>query len=148
MIQLREGETVMNKFRDWMRRFGSGRYGTDQYNRFLMLITLILMVVAIFVRSWVLEGIILALLIYGMYRTLSRNTVQRAEENRKYLEIMGRIRGFFTGGMRQARDRDHLYFRCPNCGQKVRVPRNHGHIEITCPKCRTRFVKDTGAKRA
>lgn len=138
----------MNKFRDWMRRFSSGRYGTDQYNRFLMVITMILLIVSIFVRSWVLEAIILALLIYTMYRTLSRNTMRRAEENRKYLEITGQIRGFFQGGMRQARDRDHLYFRCPNCGQKVRVPRNHGHIEITCPKCRTRFVKDTGAKRA
>ena len=35
------------------------------------------------------------------------------------------------------------YFRCPNCKQKVRVPKGKGTIEIRCPKCNTKFIKRT-----
>ena len=33
--------------------------------------------------------------------------------------------------------------KCPNCGQKIRVPRHKGKICIKCPKCRIEFVKKT-----
>lgn len=29
---------------------------------------------------------------------------------------------------------------CPNCHQKVSVPSDHGKMEVTCPKCRTRWI--------
>ena len=142
-------EKVMrnNKFRDWLQRFAYGRYGTDELNKFLAMIIFILLIIDIFAQSTFLMIVILLLLIWETFRTLSRNTSARAEENRKYLDAVGSVRGFFTGGMRRARDKEHMYFKCPNCGQRVRVPSHKGHIEITCPKCRTKFVKDTGAKR-
>ena len=31
--------------------------------------------------------------------------------------------------------------KCPNCGQKIRIPRGKGKISIHCPKCNTDFVK-------
>ncbi len=37
----------------------------------------------------------------------------------------------------------YKYFNCPNCNQKVRVPKGRGKIEITCPKCRTSFIRKT-----
>ncbi len=39
--------------------------------------------------------------------------------------------------------RYYKYFNCPNCNQKVRVPKGKGKIEITCPKCRTSFIRKT-----
>ncbi|MFR9190485.1 MAG: hypothetical protein ACLVL7_09865 [Anaerotruncus massiliensis (ex Togo et al. 2019)] len=39
--------------------------------------------------------------------------------------------------------RTHRRFRCPSCGQKVRVPRGKGRICITCPRCRVEFVRRT-----
>ena len=33
----------------------------------------------------------------------------------------------------------HKYFTCPNCRQKLRVPKGNGRITITCPKCKTQF---------
>lgn len=134
---------MANRFRDWMQ----GRYGTDQFNRFLSIVILILLVISMFVRNAILDVAIILLMIWEIYRIFSRNIAKRQDENQKYLDIVSRVTGFFRGGMRQAKDRDHLYFKCPNCGQKVRVPRYKGHIEITCPKCRTKFVKDTGKMR-
>ena len=67
-----------------------------------------------------------------IFRSLSRNTYKRYQENRKYRQIIDRIK-----------DREHRYFECPKCRQPVRVPRGKGKIAITCPKCREKFVRKT-----
>lgn len=33
----------------------------------------------------------------------------------------------------------YAFFKCPSCGQTVRVPAGKGHIQITCPKCKSKF---------
>ena len=33
------------------------------------------------------------------------------------------------------------FYRCPKCGQQLRVPRGRGKISITCPKCGNQFIK-------
>lgn len=38
-------------------------------------------------------------------------------------------------------DAEHRIFRCPQCDQRVRVPRGRGKIAITCPKCGHEFIK-------
>ena len=37
--------------------------------------------------------------------------------------------------------KNYRFYKCPQCKQKVRVPKGRGKICITCPKCRTEFVK-------
>ncbi len=39
--------------------------------------------------------------------------------------------------------RYYKFYNCPNCNQKVRVPKGKGRIEITCPKCHTSFIRKT-----
>lgn len=43
----------------------------------------------------------------------------------------------------QTCDREHKYFRCPNCGQMLRVPKGKGKISISCRNCGTTFQKKT-----
>lgn len=38
-----------------------------------------------------------------------------------------------------AADTAYHHFLCPCCGQKLRVPRGRGRVEVTCPKCKTVF---------
>ena len=116
-----------------MRRFMSGRYGTDKLNMAILTVGLIVCLIAVFVTGAV--GLIFTMVSYGLmfwaiFRTLSRNTYKRYQENRKYLMFLERIK-----------DRQHRYFTCPKCRQMVRVPRGKGKVAITCPRCKERFIK-------
>jgi glutaredoxin len=38
---------------------------------------------------------------------------------------------------------DYKVTTCPNCSQRIRIPKNKGKIKITCKKCTTQFVIST-----
>ena len=127
-----------------IRRFMYGRYGSDQLNTTLFVTALVLSVTnsilsVIFYRTVAMSIIapILSLLVYGLlfyqlFRTFSRNIYRRRRENQRFLSFWHRLR-----------DRNHRYFRCPQCRQTVRVPKNRGKINIRCPKCGEKFIKKT-----
>ena len=125
----------MRKISDAFRRFMMGRYGTDKLNMAILGTGVALCLLVMFIRG--LLGLVLTLLSYclmfwAIFRMFSRNTYKRYRENRKYLQLMERIK-----------DREHRYFDCPRCRQPVRVPRGKGKIAITCPKCKEKFIKKT-----
>ena len=124
------------KITDGLRRFMAGRYGVDKLNNVILWTGVILMVLCLFIQNDVAH-LILTLLSYGclylaIFRTLSRNTYKRYQENRKFLLLLDQIK-----------DREHRYYECPRCRQLVRVKRGAGKIRITCPKCQEKFVKKT-----
>lgn len=137
----------MNGIGGWFRRFGeklaagtrrfmTGRYGTDKLNNAILWVGVGACLLSLFIRFPVLN-LILTLLSYilmgiAIFRTLSRNTYKRYQENRKYLQLLQRLK-----------DREHRYFTCPRCRQSVRVPRGKGKIAISCPKCKEKFIKKT-----
>ena len=137
----------MHDIRLWLRRFGQklaygvrrfmeGRYGTDKLNTAILLAALALVLVYSFLPLglvktvlWILSYV---LMFWAIFRMLSRNTYRRYQENRRFLQILDGIR-----------DREHRYYDCPNCRQRVRVPRGKGKISISCPKCREKFIRKT-----
>ena len=119
-----------------LRTFMAGRYGTDKLNMLILSVGLVASLLSVIFRFRPVN-LILFILSYGMmfwaiFRCLSRNTYKRYQENRKFLQLAGRLK-----------DREHRYFDCPKCRQMVRVPRGKGKISITCPRCREKFVKKT-----
>ena len=118
------------------RRFMAGRYGTDKLNMALLVSALAVCIVSGFIRvpmvNLILTAVSYGLMIWAVCRSLSRNTYQRYQENRKYLQFLDRIR-----------DREHRYYNCPRCRQNVRVPRGKGKIAITCPRCKEKFIRKT-----
>ena len=126
----------MNRIKQALRRFMTGRYGTDKLNTLILGVGLALCLISLFIPyppvNMVLTVCSYVLMILAIFRTLSRNTYKRYRENRRYLMILDRLK-----------DREHRYFDCPKCRQPVRVPRGKGKIMITCPKCKERFQKKT-----
>lgn len=119
-----------------LRRFMAGRYGTDKLSMTMLITALVITLVYGFIPSgkvqlflWALSYV---LMFWAIFRSLSRNTYKRYEENRKFLQFFDRLK-----------DREHRYFECPKCRQQVRVPRGKGKISITCPRCREKFFKNT-----
>ncbi len=119
-----------------LRRFMTGRYGTDKLNTLLLGLGLATCFINLFVWNNTARLIITivsyAFMILALYRCFSRNTYKRYRENRQYLQLLERIR-----------DKNHRYFTCPKCKQTVRVPKGKGKIAITCPKCKEKFTKKT-----
>lgn len=143
MSAAERGFGIMKNFRDKIQEFMSGRYGVDDLGRLLFYVSLVLLILSLFVRSSFLSFLIMLLLIYDLFRVMSRNTSARWAENQKFLGLKDRVAGSLRNATRSARDREHVYFRCPNCHQTVRVPRGKGNISIHCPKCHTDFVRRT-----
>lgn len=122
-------------------RFMQGRYGNDQFNRFLMVLVLVCFALSLVgVRIFYLIGIIC--LVYAYFRMLSKNLYRRRIENNTYMKYEYRVKQFFATWKRDMRQRKtHHIYRCPSCRQKIRIPRGKGKIEIRCPKCGQTFIK-------
>lgn len=126
----------------WFMEFMNGRYGADQLSRFLLGVVIACLVVNIFTRWQILYLLSLVILGVCYFRMFSRNYVKRSEENRRYLEAAQGIRGWFSKRKyRIEQSRDFHIYKCPSCGQKIRIPRGKGKICITCPKCGNEFEK-------
>ena len=137
----------MNGIGGWLRQFSArlsaglqnfmaGRYGTDKLNMLILSVGLAVSLLWVFVQyapvNLLLVVLSYGLMIWAIFRTLSRNTYRRYQENRRFLQIVGRVK-----------DRNNRYFDCPKCRQMVRVPRGKGKISITCPRSHEKFIRKT-----
>ena len=91
--------------RNTIQRFMYGRYGGDQLNVFLLVLYLIFY----FISIWA--------------------------ENAKFMQLAGPAINWFHLRRTMHRDKEHRYFRCPSCGQQLRVPKGKGKITVTCRSC-------------
>ncbi len=127
--------------REKFYRFMQGRYGNDNLNRFLMIAALVFLVLSMIGPDF-FYVLALAAMIYAYYRMLSRKIYVRSAENQWYLQKSYKVRGFLNSKKKELVQRKtYRIFKCPNCRQKIRVPRGHGKIEIRCRKCGTTFIK-------
>ena len=119
-----------------------GRYGMDQLSRFMMWAGVAVLILNMFTGIPLLSTLVLADFILIYVRMFSRNYAKMSAQNQKYLKLKYQAKQFIgdiPGWFRQKREY-HVY-RCPECGQKIRIPRGRGRIAITCPKCRNEFIR-------
>ena len=134
----------MMRFTEKLRQFLYGRYGADTLGYTLIGTALILSLLAAITRQPLLDLLGTVLLVISLYRTFSRQIVRRQQENFWFLSQIRKIRNWWQSLSNQfAQRKTHRFFRCPRCGQKVRVPKGRGKIVITCPVCRDEFVRKT-----
>jgi len=132
----------MNGFRERMTRFMYGRYGYDQLSKLYFGLAMACLIVNLFTRLAVFYAAGILLLIYGIYRSFSKDTAKMSAQNQKYLNWRyQRIVKYNQSKKHWAQRKEYRFYKCPGCRQKVRVPRGRGKIAITCPKCRAEFIK-------
>ncbi len=116
-----------------------GRYGQDQLTVFLLAVYLVLYLAAALLRwSW-LSWVAMAAAAWAVFRMLSRNLPRRRAENAKFLQLAGPMVRWLRMRRTIRHDKEHRYFKCPNCGQQLRVPRGKGRITVTCRSCGVSF---------
>ncbi|MDD5908318.1 MAG: zinc ribbon domain-containing protein [Clostridiaceae bacterium] len=125
--------------RNWLQRVMAGRYGVDEYSRFLNIVALVSLVLSILFNNglsvffWLLAIISL---VWTYFRMFSRNTYKRRAENNAYLTIRYSMTRKLSGlKQRMQQKRYYRFYKCPKCGITTRVPKGKGKIRITCPKC-------------
>ena len=57
---------------------------------------------------------------------------------------VNKIKDFFKRqkSYMQQRKTHHIY-KCPQCKQKIRIPRGKGRVAIRCKRCGTEFIKNS-----
>ena len=136
--------------RQRLAEFLRGRYGPDDLGRFTNAACMVMLILSLLRPLKFLYLPALILLVLTVFRLLSRNYAARSRENAWFLRTKGAVTHGFSGFVmrtvgsgRFSRRTPNLIFACPSCGQKIRVPKGRGKIEITCSRCRTSFRKRT-----
>ena len=127
-----------SKWKQWLQ----GRYGVDEYSRFLNILALIFVVPGLFFRQTLglFPYIGLALVLYSLWRTFSRNIAAR---QREYYRYSAKKKMLKDKWLEIAGTKEHRYFRCPSCHAQLRVPKGKGKVRVRCPKCGHEMTKRT-----
>ena len=128
---------------DWMRRMMYGRYGMDQLGFALIGGYFVCYLLSVFFHGWLLHALCSLCLLLAFYRMLSRQIDRRRAENEKFLVAIRPLVRWYNVRKCRRNDRDHCYFKCPNCGQQLRAPKGKGKISVTCRNCGATFEEKT-----
>lgn len=133
----------MRKLLYKLAMFMKGRYGNDKLNMFLLMLTAIVYIVNLFVRSIWLFLILLIPMGFYTFRALSKNINKRVYENARFVKIFSGISTFFKRQFYKVRDfKTHRYVKCPYCKSQLRLKKRTGHQKIHCPRCNEDFKKN------
>ncbi|CRZ35761.1 hypothetical protein DFR55_1262 [Herbinix hemicellulosilytica] len=128
--------------KDKLRRFMMGRYGIDDLGRFLLGMALIILLMSRFFLRTALYAVSLSVLIIVYYRIFSKNINSRYRENQAFLNYKNKLINFIRKQKYIFKQRRiYRIYKCPGCGQKIRIPKGKGRVQITCPKCKTDFIR-------
>jgi len=136
-----------------------GRNGTDELNRFLLIVALAVLIIGFFTSGTIVaiisDPLCLIFLAIIYFRMLSKNLTKRRHENERYRAIIAKIGKPFES-LRSASKRnrnrasaatpyakENKIYTCKSCGQMLRVPKGKGKVKVTCPKCGSSFIKHT-----
>lgn len=130
----------MGKFKNKLTQFMYGRYGTDQLYNALIVAYFVLIVANAFISSVIISIFMSAILIWTIFRTLSRNIYKRRMENVKFMKIWNRVKSKVSLIIRRIKEiKTHRFRKCPHCKKVLRLPRRRGKHTVKCPCCNKEF---------
>ncbi len=137
----------MGNFKSKFINFMRGRYGIDEYGKFLffsyLMLTFIVAVVDIFVNGLAILTVrffLTLLAVYTIFRMFSRSIYVRRNENERYKAVSSKLKSFFKLQKNKFRDRKtHVYKKCPYCKAVLRLKKIKGKHRAACPRCGKSF---------
>ena len=126
-----------------LARFLQGRYGNDQLNIALLILSVLISIVMRFTPVWYLGYFCYIPLGLSVWRMLSRNLQARRKENEQFLKLLHPFQSRVGFVKTKVKDPAHLYYKCPSCKAVLRVPKGRGKIQIICTRCKHEFIKRT-----
>jgi DNA-directed RNA polymerase subunit RPC12/RpoP len=127
----------LNRLKEKIRGFFTGRYGLDELGKTLIGITLILYVIGQFSESRIIQYLSLIAFIVFFYRFMSRQKYERDEENCKYTRYLR------SWKLKYEYRKTAKIYMCTKCGKMNRVPKGRGKVRITCPNCGNSIIRYT-----
>ena len=127
-------------FRWRIMRFMSGRYGADALFYVMFALSASLAFANIFVRSYILQMTVYAVMVLAILRVFSRNISARSRENRAVMGAVYKIRNAYNTRRSRKADNTHIYKKCPHCRATLRLPRKKGKHTTVCPRCNKSFT--------
>lgn len=135
-------------------KFLEGTYGVDLLSLFLILISCIF-------NIWDITRVFsIILLVFAFYRAFSKKIYKRREEYNVFYTYTNKLLSKFSKSIPYNlpvynlnnlskvfenfnhwlnEKKNYKITKCPNCKQKLRLPRGKGNIVVTCKKCSTKF---------
>lgn len=123
-------------------------YGFDALSCTFLFISVVLNLLSLLISkdgvSSILGLISYIPILFCLFRCFSRNYLARRKENELFVRMVFPIISKVLSSETQQEKKEKKlfkFFKCPNCKQRVRVPKGKGKIEILCPNCSTKFIK-------
>lgn len=126
-------------FRYRLMQFMSGRYGTDSLTNALLIFGAVVSFINIFIRSGIIQLLVYAVIIFAVFRVLSRNHEARRKENRFFNEKFNVYKSKMEMYRNQKNDKLHVYRKCPACKAVLKLPHRIGEHTTVCPRCGKEF---------
>ena len=133
------------KFRQRVAQFFYGRYGIDGLYYGLLVSILVLWILRVIFMDSAAASILIYiletfLLVWMLYRCMSRNIAARQHENQIFSSFFKKIKNFFILQKNKIRDfQSYRYKKCPHCKATLRLPKRKGTHPVICPRCGRRF---------
>lgn len=123
-------------FKGLYNRAIMGRNGIDDLLKFQFYFLIILVILDIFLDSYIVGLLQLITMITIGFRFMSKNLYKRVKENQIYNNIRYGLISPFRNIIRRIKDRKHLYKKC-SCGTTIKtpLPKKCGIKHTTCPNC-------------
>lgn len=123
-------------FKNLYNRAIMGRNGIDDLIKFQFYFLIILVILDIFLDSYIVGLLQLITMITIGYRFMSKDMYKRVKENQIFNNIRYGLISPFKNIIRRIKDRKHLYKKC-SCGTTIKtpLPKKCGIKHTTCPNC-------------
>lgn len=130
----------MSDLKSKLTRFMIGRYGTDQLHYALFVICFVMLIANSFIHSNIISFLTAAVLVWMIFRSLSRNISKRRQENDKFMKLWHPVEAKASLTLRRMKEiKTHRYRQCPHCKKVLRLPRRKGKHTVKCPCCQHEF---------